>query len=373
MEEVQLNPAQRNVLPYLVAFAGAAIGILGLLTPWLSIGARGISGSSSDQGKLTYLVVGSLIVLGLSTFVEQLRRYTKIISLVTMAICFDVLVSYAIWANRAFSAVEDFNNASENLDDFGGLFGDALSNLANSIEPSVTTGFYMVCAAAVIGLVASILIFAKPSKANASDETKSDQSAVEGESIENGMRSHFGVSRIQFIVTVAGAILGLVFVIVGSGSNELSSSLNSNSLNPLSANNNETEEVSSDVFDCLQVTNTKNVIKLNQSRFSGDPSPTDIFVATQFRIINNCGKEVSGLKASMIFQNVVGDEVFTGEFTEDQTIKVGESITTTLNSGWTFNEFEEEHGVLAGMDASKTKAILMLSKVAFEDGTTISE
>lgn len=372
MEEVQLNPAQRNILPFLVAFAGAAIGILGLLTPWLSIGARGISGSSSDQGKLTYLVVGSLIVLGLTTFVEQLGRYTKIISLVTMAICFVVLVSYAIWANRAFSAVEDFNNASENIDDFGGLFGGALSNLADSIQPSVTTGFYMVCAAAVIGLIASILIFAKPSKVKPEAELDLEGNHVESLSSDDGMQSHFGVSRIQFIVTVVGAILGLIFVIAGSSSSELSSSLNSSSLNPLATNNNETEDVSSDVFDCLQVSNTKNIIKLNQSRFSGDPSPTDIFVATQFRITNNCGKEVSGLKASMIFQNVVQDEVFTGEFTEDQSIKVGESITTTLNSGWTFNEFEEEHGVLAGMDASKTNAVLMLSKVAFQDGTSIS-
>jgi hypothetical protein len=75
----------------------------------------------------------------------------------------------------------------------------------------------------------------------------------------------------------------------------------------------------------------------------------------------------------MIFQNVVGDEIFTGNYTDDNTIKVGESITSSLDFGWTFNEFEDEHGVLAGVDQSKTTAILKLSKVAFEDGTSLSE
>ena len=167
--------------------------------------------------------------------------------------------------------------------------------------------------------------------------------------------------------------MGLAVVVAGSGSSELTRAINSNPLNPIGSGSTETEDVSSDIFNCLEVNNTRNSIKLNQSRFSGDPEPTDIFVATQFRITNNCGKAILGIKGSMIFQNVVGDEIFTGNYTDDNTIKVGESITSSLDFGWTFNEFEDEHGVLAGVDQSKTTAILKLSKVAFEDGTSLSE
>ena len=288
-----------------------------------------------------------------------------------MAICFDVLVSYAIWANRAFSAVNDFNDAAGKLDDFGGLFGDALSNLTNSIEPSITTGFYMVCASAVIGIVSSVLIFRQPSQGESQDLSNPKEDAVDANAPVNDEKQYFGVSQVPFFITLAAAILGLAVVVAGNGSSELTGAINSNPLNPIGSNSTETEDVSSDVFDCLEVRNTRNLIKLNQSSFSGDPEPTDIFVATQFRITNNCGKAVSGIKGSMIFQNVVGDEIFTGNYTDDKTINVGESITSSLDFGWTFNQFEDEHGVLASVDQSKTKAILKLSKVAFEDGTSI--
>ena len=372
MDEVQLNPAQRNILPYLLALTGAVVGILGLLTPWLSIGARGISGSSSNPGKLTYLVISSLVVLGLGAFIDQLRNYKKVIALVTMAICFDVLASYAIWANQAFSAIGDFNDAAGELNDLGGLFGGALSSLADSIEPSITTGFYMVCASAVIGIVSSVLVFRQPKNQNSEDLFNPDIDAIQDEISMKHQKQYFGVPQTPFFITLASAVLGLAVVVAGSGSSELNKAINSNLLNPFGSNSTESEDVSSDVFNCLEVRNTKNSIKLNQSSFSGDPSPSDIFVATQFRITNNCGKAVIGIKGTMIFQNVVGDEVFTGNYTDDKTINIGESFTSSLDYGWTFNEFENEHGVLAGTDESKTKAILKLTKVAFDDGTSLS-
>jgi len=373
VEEVKLNPAQRNILPYLLAFAGAAIAVVGLITPWLSIGARGVSGSSSGQGKLTYLVIGSLVVLGLIAFVDQLKNHRRLIALVTMAVSFDVLVSYAIWANRAFSAVNDFNNEAEKLDDVGGLFGGALSNIADSIQPSVTTGFYMVCAGAIIGIVSSALIFKQPTQDSFEHAANPGKGSGESQVSISQKKEYFGVSQTPFFITLATAILGLAVIVAGSSSSDLSASLNSNPLNSLDSSSTTADEVSSDAFSCIQLVNTKNVIKLNQSRFSGDPSPTDTFVATQFRIANNCEKAVIGIKGTMVFRNVVGDEIFTGDFNDDQTIKAGESITTRLDYGWTFNEFEDEHGILAGIDQSKAKANLVLSKVAFEDGTSISD
>lgn len=373
MEEVKLNSAQRNILPYLLAFFGAAVGIVGLLTPWVSIGARGINGSGTAQGKITYLVVGSLLILGLAGFINQLRNYKKIIALATMAICFDVLVSYAVWLNRVLGAIDNFNDASKKLDDFGGIFGGALSNLANSIQPSITTGFYMVCTGAVIGIVASALIFRQSSHHNSVDQFNMGKNVIEGSSFGIHKKYYFGIPQIPFYVILVATVLGLVFIVSGSSSFRVNNELIPNSSNSSSPSSVESEDGSLNLFDCMQVANLRNAIKLNQSRFSGDPEPTDIFIATQFKFINQCDKTVIGIKGSMSFQNVVGDVVFVGTYTDDKTIQVGESVTTSLNTGWTFNQFEDEHGQLARMDESKTRAVLTLSKIAFDDGTSISE
>jgi hypothetical protein len=373
VEEVHLNSAQRNILPYLLAFFGAVIGIVGLLTPWVSIGVRGINGSSNGQGKITYLVVGSLLILGLTGFIDQLRNYKKIIALATLAIGFDALVSYAIWLNRVLGAIDNFNDASKKLEDFGGIFGEALTNLANSIQPSITTGFYMVCTGAATGIVASILIFRQPYQNNSVNQLNMEKIAIEGSSSGVLKRYYFGIPQIPFYVILLATVLGLVFIVNGSSSFRINNELIPNSSNSSSPSSTESEDVSSNLFDCLQVANLRNAIKLNQSRFSGDPEPTDIFIATQFKFTNQCDKTVIGIKGSMSFQNVVGDVVFVGTYTDDKTIQVGESVTTSLNTGWTFNQFEDEHGQLARMDESKTRAVLTLSKIAFDDGTSISE
>lgn len=127
-----------------------------------------------------------------------------------------------------------------------------------------------------------------------------------------------------------------------------------------------------DPMACVQVTNVANKIKLHQGSFSGDPDPTDIFVATQFSITNNCDKAIVGLKGTESFQNVVGDEIFSGNFTSDLTIKAGATTKTSATRGYTFNQFEDAYGALGSTDSAKTKSVLTLTKIVFDDGTSLA-
>lgn len=369
MDEIQLTPAQRNIFPFVLALIAAAVALVGLFTPWLSIGANGLSGSKSDQGTFTYLVILSSLILGLTAFVPQLKSHKKFIALLTGILSLEVLISYAIWAAQVLKAIKNFNTAADKLGNLGGLFGGALSNLANNLKPSITTGFYMVCAGAILGLVSSALIF-RQTLNSGSDETLS---AIETTSDEHGVKNkYFGVSQPQFILSVALAIVGLVLVIISAYSSSISDSVSSATGNSSNSNSNVAASASSDAFKCARVENVRNLIKLNQPSFSGDPEPTDIFVVTQFSITNNCDKPIIGIKGDVAFQDVVGDTVFTGNYTDDETIPVGTTLTTSSTTGWTFNEFEDQYGQLAGMDQSKTHAVMNLTKVAFGDGTSIN-
>jgi hypothetical protein len=126
-------------------------------------------------------------------------------------------------------------------------------------------------------------------------------------------------------------------------------------------------------LDCVAVKNIGNKIKLNQPRFSGDPDPTDIFVVTRFSITNSCNQAVIGLKGTETFQNVVGDVIFSGNFTSDLTIQAGASAQTSGDRGYTFNQFEDAYGTLGSTDQAKTLSLVELSKIVFADGTTLDK
>jgi len=370
MDEIQLTPAQRNIFPFVLALAGAGVALVGLFTPWLSIGANGLSGSRSDQGNFTYLIILSSLILGLTAFVPLFKPHKKFIALLTGIFSLEVLISYALWAAQVLKAIKNFNTAADKLGSLGGLFGGALSNLANNLKPSITTGFYMVCVGAILGLIASALIYKQTGKSEHSDEF---EAGTEIASNEHGLeKKYLGVSQVQFILSMVLAIAGLVLVVISAYSSSISDSLSAATGGSSSSNSNAAASASSDAFKCAKVENVRNLIKLNQPSFSGDPEPNDIFVVTQFEITNNCDKPIIGIKGDVSFQDVVGDTVFTGNYTDDETIAVGASLTTSSTTGWTFNEFEDQYGKLAGIDQAKTHAVMNLTKVAFGDGTSIS-
>jgi hypothetical protein len=373
MEDIKLNSAQKTLFPFLLSLVGALIALIGLFTPWISIGDRSVGGTDSDQGKYTFFVIAVLVVLGISTFVAKLKLHSKVIALVSGFICIDVLISYAFWANRIRIMTDIYNDATEELDDTNSLFGGALTDIAKAFEPSITSGFYMVCVGVLIGLLSSILIF----KSNDSDSYAKKISDVHADSKESVLmeskKNYFGIPQIQFFGTIFIGILGLTLVILRTDTSELTNPLKSDSSSTSSAADTSSTNESSKVFDCIKVENLRNVIKLNQPSYSGELSPTDTFVATQFKISNNCSQTVVGIKGSVDFQNVVGDTIFTGAYTDDKSIPVGEFATTSLTYGWTFNQFEDEHGQLAVIDEAKTKAVMTLTKVVFGDGTALSE
>jgi hypothetical protein len=370
MEEIQLTPAQRNIFPFVLALVGSAVALLGLFTPWLSIGANGLSGSKSDQGSFTYLIVLSSLLLGLTAFLPRLKAYKKFIALLTGILSLEVLISYAIWAAQVLKAIKNFNDAADKLGNLGGLFGGALSNLADNLKPSITTGFYMVCTGAILGLLSSALIYKQ--KVDFVPLSESVEGVEESSDTQGLGRKNFGFSQVQFILAISVAVAGLALVTISAYSSSISDSLSSATDNTSTSNSNSVASTSSDAFKCVKVRNVRNSIKLNQPSFYGDPEPTDIFVVTQFAITNNCDKPIIGIKGSVTFQDVVGDTVFTGNYTDDETVAVGAILTTSATTGWTFNEFEDQHGRLAGMDQAKTHAVMNLSKVAFGDGTSIN-
>ena len=371
MEDFQLTPAQRKIFPYVLSLAGGALAFIGLLTPWLTIGANGLSGSKSDQGNFTYLIIAFSLTLGLSFLITQLKPYKKFLAIITGVISLEILISYVIWGVQVLSAIRNFNKATDNLGSLGGLFGGALSNLAKSLKPSITTGFYMVCAGALLAIIASMIIFKETSASEKLETTEVQDSGVNDTGTFIDKNTYFGLSKSQFIFAAVLSIAGLVLVVISALSNRIPESLNSASSNTSSSSNSLTTSV--DAFKCLKVDNVRNLIKLNQPSFSGDPEPTDIFAVTQFKITNNCGKQIIGIKGSVTFQDVVGDTVFTGSYTDDQTIDVGASLITSADTGWTFNEFEDQYHQLAGLDQTKTHAVMALTKVAFGDGTSINE
>lgn len=128
----------------------------------------------------------------------------------------------------------------------------------------------------------------------------------------------------------------------------------------------------SDPIDCLLVENTENQIEENVASFTNDPTPTDLWVYPQFRYSNNCDQDVIGLKGNISFQNVVGDEIFSGDWTEDATIPVGYYFDSDPEYGFEFNEFEDAHGLLIGIDSTKTRAVFTVETLVFEDGTQLS-
>jgi hypothetical protein len=123
--------------------------------------------------------------------------------------------------------------------------------------------------------------------------------------------------------------------------------------------------------ECLTVENIANVIEENVAGFDGDPNPTDIWVYPQFRYSNDCDQDIIGLKGSISFQDVVGDEIFSGDWTEDTTIPAGTYLDSDPQYGYDFNEFEDAHGLLLGRDASKTNTVFTLETIVFEDGTKV--
>jgi hypothetical protein len=123
--------------------------------------------------------------------------------------------------------------------------------------------------------------------------------------------------------------------------------------------------------ECLSVENIANEIEENVARFDGDPNPTDIWVYPQWRYSNDCDQDIIGLKGVVSFQDVVGDEIFSGGWTEDWTIPAGTYLDSDPEFGFTFNEFQSEHGLLLGRDASKTRAVFTIETIVFEDGTKV--
>ena len=180
---------------------------------------------------------------------------------------------------------------------------------------------------------------------------------------------------VSYLIGVIGflfGIFGLVFGFTSTSTRNNSDIVNNKSTIDSSTSEN-SKSISESTFACVEISNANNRIKLNVSRFSGDPDPTDIFVVAQFEITNNCEKTIIGSKGSVDFQNVVGDTIFTGDWTNDNSIKSGSTFLTSSGIGWTFNQFEDVSSQLRALDASKTKAILTLSKVVFEDGTSITD
>jgi hypothetical protein len=146
--------------------------------------------------------------------------------------------------------------------------------------------------------------------------------------------------------------------------------------NAVQSNTNETAATAQqpdDPMACVGLRNISNTIKLHQPSFAGEPNPTDIGVYARFAITNSCDKAVSGLKGSLSFQNVVGDEIFTGNFTSDLTIPVGKTVNTSPTLGYTFNQFEDAYGALSATDGAKAHALLTLDKIVFDDGTSLSK
>jgi hypothetical protein len=121
----------------------------------------------------------------------------------------------------------------------------------------------------------------------------------------------------------------------------------------------------------LIVENIANEIETNAARFDGDPNPTDIWVYPQFRYSNDCDQDVIGLKGSISFQDVIGDEIFSGDWTEDATIPAGTYLDSDPRLGFDFNEFQTEHGLLLGIDASKARTTFTIETIVFEDGTRV--
>lgn len=130
-------------------------------------------------------------------------------------------------------------------------------------------------------------------------------------------------------------------------------------------------ETESSATECLSVENIANIIEENVAAFDGDPNPTDIWVYPQFRYSNECDQAIIGLKGSISFQDVVGDEIFSGEWTEDATIPAGTYLDSDPQFGYDFNEFEDAHGLLLGRDSSKTKTVFTVETIVFEDGTKV--
>jgi hypothetical protein len=128
-----------------------------------------------------------------------------------------------------------------------------------------------------------------------------------------------------------------------------------------------------DAFACVGIVNVDNQILLNQPSFIGDVRPDEVMVISQFRLTNNCSKDIDGVKAKVDFQNVVGDTIFRGEFVVDETIPVGSSITTSDDEGFFFNKFEDEHGVLSTLNEDKTRSELKITRLVYSDGTIVEE
>jgi hypothetical protein len=124
-------------------------------------------------------------------------------------------------------------------------------------------------------------------------------------------------------------------------------------------------------FSCLEIQNTRNEIDTSYSEYSGDSSPDGVWVNPQFKITNNCGKDVEGIKARLLFQNVVGDTVFRGNFVVDETIPFGTTLTTSESQGYSFSKFDDTSSWLKTLNADKTVAQLEVQKVVFSDGTIV--
>jgi hypothetical protein len=123
-------------------------------------------------------------------------------------------------------------------------------------------------------------------------------------------------------------------------------------------------------IDCLAVENIGNVIK-EIPAFSGS-SVYDLWVQPRFRYSNYCSKPVVGLKGTVSFQNVLGDEIFSGNWTDDYTISVSKAVKSDPDDGFKFSQFDDEHGVLLGLDAKKAKAVFTLETLVFDDGTKLT-
>jgi hypothetical protein len=123
-------------------------------------------------------------------------------------------------------------------------------------------------------------------------------------------------------------------------------------------------------IDCLAIENTGNVIKETPA-FSGS-SINNLWVQPRFKYSNYCEKNVVGLKGTVSFQNILGDEIFSGEWTDDYTISVGKAVKSDPDEGYKFTQFDDEHGVLLGLDAKKSNAVFTLETLVFDDGTKLT-
>lgn len=93
------------------------------------------------------------------------------------------------------------------------------------------------------------------------------------------------------------------------------------------------------------------------------------YITFDIAIQNKTGKEIKAIKGPMTFYDLFGEEIYSANYTQDDSIKPGETYKTSITLD--YNQFDDKLTFLKNKELKDLKFEYVPEKIIFSDGSTL--